>query len=82
MKALAFFDLSGRITLVTGYIATDNTSALRADETRNTAILSRIPTGRWGVAEDLKGATIFLTSAASNYLHGTILTVDGRWMGL
>ncbi|WP_373551890.1 SDR family oxidoreductase [Haliscomenobacter sp.] len=64
-----------------GYIATDNTSALRADETRNAAILSRIPAGRWGGAEDLKGATVFLASAASDYVHGTILTVDGGWMG-
>ncbi|HOY20387.1 MAG TPA: SDR family oxidoreductase [Haliscomenobacter sp.] len=64
-----------------GYIATDNTSALRADETRNAAILSRIPAGRWGSAEDLKGATVFLASAASDYVHGTILTVDGGWMG-
>lgn len=64
-----------------GYIATDNTSALRADETRNAAILSRIPAGRWGAAEDLKGATVFLASAASDYVHGTILTVDGGWMG-
>jgi 2-dehydro-3-deoxy-D-gluconate 5-dehydrogenase len=64
-----------------GYIATDNTSALRADETRNAAILSRIPAGRWGSAGDLKGATVFLASAASDYVHGTILTVDGGWMG-
>lgn len=64
-----------------GYIATDNTSALRADETRNAAILSRIPAGRWGSAEDLKGASVFLASAASDYVHGTILTVDGGWMG-
>ncbi len=64
-----------------GYIATDNTSALRADETRNTAILSRIPAARWGTADDLKGATVFLASAASDYVHGTILTVDGGWMG-
>ena len=64
-----------------GYIATDNTSALRADETRNSAILSRIPAGRWGSANDLKGATVFLASAASDYVHGTILTVDGGWMG-
>lgn len=64
-----------------GYIATDNTSALRADETRNSAILSRIPAGRWGSANDLKGATVFLASAASDYVHGAILTVDGGWMG-
>src|SRR5260370_22916233 len=63
-----------------GYIATDNTAALRADEGRNRAILSRIPAGRWGLAEDLAGALVFLASAASNYVSGTILTVDGGWM--
>jgi 2-deoxy-D-gluconate 3-dehydrogenase len=64
-----------------GYIATDNTEALRNDPDRSTAILSRIPAGRWGQAEDLKGATIFLASAASDYVNGTIITVDGGWMG-
>jgi 2-deoxy-D-gluconate 3-dehydrogenase len=64
-----------------GYIATDNTEALRADETRNAAILSRIPAGRWGTPEDLAGALIFLCSRASDYVHGTVLTVDGGWMG-
>jgi 2-dehydro-3-deoxy-D-gluconate 5-dehydrogenase len=64
-----------------GYIATDNTTALRADEARNTAILSRIPAARWGTGEDMKGAVLFLASAASDYVHGTILTVDGGWMG-
>ena len=64
-----------------GYIATDNTAALRSDEGRNTAILARIPAGKWGQAEDLKGATVFLSSAAADYIHGTILTVDGGWMG-
>jgi 2-deoxy-D-gluconate 3-dehydrogenase len=64
-----------------GYIATDNTSALRADETRNNAILARIPAGRWGTPEDLSGALVFLCSNASDYVHGTILTVDGGWMG-
>jgi len=64
-----------------GYIATDNTSALRADENRNASILSRIPAGRWGQADDLKGVTIFLASAASDYIDGTIITVDGGWMG-
>ncbi|MHA4845058.1 SDR family NAD(P)-dependent oxidoreductase [Flavitalea antarctica] len=64
-----------------GYIATDNTSALRADETRNASILSRIPAGRWGKADDLKGVTIFLAGAASDYIDGTIITVDGGWMG-
>ena len=64
-----------------GYIATDNTAALRADETRNNAILARIPAGRWGTPEDLSGALIFLCSDAANYVQGTVLTVDGGWMG-
>jgi len=64
-----------------GYIATDNTAALQADAARNTAILARIPAGRWGAPEDLSGAVVFLASAASNYVNGTILTVDGGWMG-
>jgi 2-dehydro-3-deoxy-D-gluconate 5-dehydrogenase len=64
-----------------GYIATDNTEALRADAARSTAILGRIPAGRWGKASDLKGATVFLASAASDYVSGTIVTVDGGWMG-
>ena len=64
-----------------GYIATDNTAALQADSVRNTAILARIPAGRWGEPADLAGAVVFLASAASNYVNGTILTVDGGWMG-
>jgi 2-deoxy-D-gluconate 3-dehydrogenase len=64
-----------------GYISTDNTSALRSDEVRNAAILSRIPAGRWGDPTDLKGAVLFLASAAADYVHGTILVVDGGWMG-
>jgi len=63
-----------------GYIATDNTEALRADAERNQAILDRIPAGRWGEAEDLVGAAIFLASSASDYVNGHILTVDGGWM--
>lgn len=63
-----------------GYMATDNTTALRADETRNRQILERIPAGRWGSAEDLAGAAVFLASNASDYLQGHILTVDGGWM--
>jgi len=64
-----------------GYIATDNTAALRADPVRNPAILSRIPAGRWGEAADLAGAVVFLASAASDYVSGEVLTVDGGWMG-
>ena len=64
-----------------GYIATDNTAALRADPVRNPAILSRIPAGRWGDPDDFKGAVVFLASDAANYVHGTILTVVGGWMG-
>jgi 2-deoxy-D-gluconate 3-dehydrogenase len=64
-----------------GYIATDNTEALRNDPNRSAAILARIPAGRWGLADDLKGATVFLASPASDYVSGTILTVDGGWMG-
>ena len=64
-----------------GYIATDNTTQLREDPERSAAILSRIPANRWGTAEDMAGAYIFLSSAASDYVNGTILTVDGGWMG-
>ena len=64
-----------------GYIATNNTKPLRDDEQRNKSILDRIPSGRWGVPEDFKGPAVFLSSAASDYVHGEILTVDGGWMG-
>ena len=64
-----------------GYIATDNTKALREDAVRNKAILDRIPQGRWGTPEDLMGAIVFLCSDASNYLNGSVITVDGGWMG-
>ena len=64
-----------------GYIATDNTEALRNDAERSASILGRIPAGRWGQPDDFKGAVVFLASAASDYVHGTILTVDGGWMG-
>ncbi len=64
-----------------GYIATDNTEALRNDPARSKSILDRIPAGRWGETEDFKGAVVYLASAASDYVNGTILTVDGGWMG-
>ena len=64
-----------------GYIATDNTEALRNDPERSTSILGRIPAGRWGEPQDFKGPAVFLASSASDYVHGTILTVDGGWMG-
>jgi 2-deoxy-D-gluconate 3-dehydrogenase len=64
-----------------GYIATDNTAALRADPARNPAILARIPAGRWGEPEDITGAVLYLASAASNYVSGAVLTIDGGWMG-
>ena len=64
-----------------GYIATDNTQALRDDPVRSQAILERIPAGRWGTPEDFKGVAVFLASAASNYVNGSIYLVDGGWMG-
>jgi 2-deoxy-D-gluconate 3-dehydrogenase len=64
-----------------GYIATDNTEALRNDPERSVSILQRIPAARWGTIQDFQGPAIFLASAASDYVHGTILTVDGGWMG-
>jgi len=64
-----------------GYIATDNTEALRNDPERSRSILSRIPANRWGEPDDFKGVTVFLASAASDYMNGTIVTVDGGWMG-
>jgi len=63
-----------------GYIATDNTEALRNDPQRSGSILQRIPAGRWGTATDLAGATVFLASPASDYVCGTILAVDGGWL--
>jgi 2-deoxy-D-gluconate 3-dehydrogenase len=64
-----------------GYIATDNTAALRANPVRSKAILERIPAGRWGEPEDMMGAVVYLCSSASDYVNGAILTVDGGWMG-
>ena len=63
-----------------GYIATDNTAALRADETRNRQILERIPSGRWGDPKDIAATAVFLASAAANYITGAILNVDGGWL--
>jgi 2-deoxy-D-gluconate 3-dehydrogenase len=64
-----------------GYIATDNTQALRDDPERDRAILARIPAGRWGRADDLAGVTVFLASAASDYVNGAVIPVDGGWLG-
>jgi 2-deoxy-D-gluconate 3-dehydrogenase len=64
-----------------GYMRTDNTAALQRDETRNRQILERIPAGRWGEPTDLAGAAVFLASAASDYVHGHVLVVDGGWLG-
>ncbi|UXX81350.1 SDR family oxidoreductase [Reichenbachiella carrageenanivorans] len=64
-----------------GYISTDNTEALRNDPERSTSILSRIPAGRWGEARDFAGPTVFLASEAASYMHGSIMLVDGGWMG-
>ncbi len=63
-----------------GYIATENTRPLREDETRNTAILARIPEGRWGAPDDIAGSCVFLASKDADYLNGTILNVDGGWL--
>jgi 2-dehydro-3-deoxy-D-gluconate 5-dehydrogenase len=63
-----------------GYIATNNTQALREDPERSQSILERIPIGRWGVPDDFKGPVVFLASAASDYVNGTVLFVDGGWM--
>ncbi len=63
-----------------GYYATNNTTALRDDEKRSAEILGRIPAGRWGRPEDLGGATVFLASPASDYVHGVVLPVDGGWL--
>jgi 2-dehydro-3-deoxy-D-gluconate 5-dehydrogenase len=83
-KALANEWTSKGITvnaIAPGYIATDNTQALQDDPDRSSAILGRIPAGRWGRADDLAGATVFLASAASDYVSGIVLPVDGGWLG-
>lgn len=66
--------------LAPGYIATNNTEALRGDPERNKAILDRIPAGSWGKSSDIGGAAVFLASPAANYVHGTVLNVDGGWL--
>jgi 2-deoxy-D-gluconate 3-dehydrogenase len=63
-----------------GYIETNNTEALRADASRNTDILKRIPAGRWGEASDIGGTAVFLASAAARYVHGAVIPVDGGWL--
>ncbi|WP_242494613.1 SDR family oxidoreductase [Nocardioides zhouii] len=63
-----------------GYISTDNTTALREDPDRSRSILERIPAGRWGSADDIAGAAVFLSSSASDYVNGHVLVVDGGWM--
>ena len=63
-----------------GYFKTDNTAALQANSDRNQQILSRLPAGRWGEPSDLAGASIFLASSASDYVHGHVLAVDGGWL--
>jgi 2-deoxy-D-gluconate 3-dehydrogenase len=83
-RALANEWTAGGVTvnaIAPGYIATDNTRALREDAERSAAILSRIPAGRWGEASDLAGATVFLASPASDYVSGIVLPVDGGWLG-
>jgi 2-deoxy-D-gluconate 3-dehydrogenase len=64
-----------------GYIATDNTQPLQDDPERSASIVGRIPAGRWGRPDDLGGATVFLASAAADYVHGTVMAVDGGWLG-
>jgi 2-dehydro-3-deoxy-D-gluconate 5-dehydrogenase len=82
-KALANEWAKARINvnaIAPGYFATDNTRALREDETRSREIMARIPAGRWGVPADLGGAAVFLASAASDYVHGAVIPVDGGWL--
>ena len=82
-KALANEWAAGGINvnaIAPGYMETDNTSALRADEARCREITARIPAGRWGTPQDLAGAVVFLSSRASDYVHGHVLAVDGGWL--
>ena len=64
-----------------GYIATDNNQALRDDPVRSEQLMTRIPAGRWGTPADLQGAVVWLSSAASDYVHGSVVVVDGGWLG-
>ncbi len=83
-RALANEWASKRINvnaIAPGYVATDNTTALRNDAARSRQILERIPAGRWGEPGDIGGAAVFLCSAASDYVHGHVLAVDGGWLG-
>ena len=68
-------------SIAPGYIATDNNQALRDDALRNEQLLVRIPAGKWGSPDDLKGAVVWLSSRAAEYVHGSIVVVDGGWMG-
>ncbi|MBN64436.1 MAG: 2-deoxy-D-gluconate 3-dehydrogenase [Gemmatimonadetes bacterium] len=68
-------------SIAPGYIATDNNQALRDDALRNEQLLVRIPAGKWGSPDDLKGAVVWLSSRAADYVHGSIVVVDGGWMG-
>lgn len=67
-------------TIAPGYIVTDNTAPLRDDENRNRVILERIPAGRWGTPDDMKGAAVFLASEAGDYMQGHFQTIDGGWL--
>ena len=82
-KALANEWAAGGVNvnaIAPGYVSTDNTAALQADEQRNRAILERIPAGRWATPDDIVGATVFLCSRAADYVHGIVLPVDGGWL--
>ena len=68
-------------SIAPGYIATDNNQALRDDAVRNEQLLVRIPVGKWGSPDDLKGTVVWLSSQAADYVHGSIVVVDGGWMG-